>query len=56
MKDGPLGFTVVPHKDRAFYHQLELGPLPSDFTPSSVSGPFLRADEELGHSREVVDV
>ena len=56
MKDCPLSFTVVPHKDRAFSHHLEVGPFPSDFFFSSVLGPFLRAGEEIGSSGEVVDL
>ena len=47
---------VVPHKDRAFPLHLELGPSPSDFVLSSVLGPFLGGDEELGRSRELVDL
>ena len=54
MKYGTLRFPVVTQKDRAFAHHLEVGPLPSDFVFSSVLGPFLRADEELWLSREVV--
>ena len=56
MKDGPLVFPVFSHKDRAFSHHLEVGPFPSDFIFSSVPGPFLRSDEELGRSREAVDL
>ena len=55
MKDGPLGFKIVPHKDRAFYCHLEVGPLPSNFIFPSVPGPFLRDDEEFGRPREVVE-
>ena len=55
MKDGPLLFPVVLHEDRAFYHHLEVGPLTSNFVLSSSLGPFLRADEELGRSGEVVE-
>ena len=54
MKDGPLLFPVVPHEDRAFSHQLEVVPFPSDFVLSSVLGPFLRAGEERGCSSKVV--
>ena len=39
-----------------FAHHLELFPFPSDYVFSSVLGPFLRADEELGRSRKVVDL
>ena len=56
MKDYPFLFTVVPHEDRAFSHHLEVGPLPSYFVFSSVLVSFLRADEELGSSREVLDL
>ena len=49
------GFYVVSHKDRAFSHHLEVGPLPSNFICSSGLGPFLRDDEVLGSSKEVVD-
>ena len=55
MKDGPLVFLVVTHEDRAFYHKLEVGPLPSDFISPSDPGTVLGSDEELGISREVVD-
>ena len=50
MKYGPLKFTVVTHKDGAFYHHLEVGTLPSEFLFSSVLGSFIRDDEELEHS------
>ena len=56
MKDGHLQFPVVTHEDRAFAHYLEVGPFPSNFVFSSVLGPFVRADEELGRSGEVVDL
>ena len=56
MKDGPLVFTIITHKDRAFVHHLEVGLFPYDFILPSAPGPFLRADEELGCPREVVDV
>ena len=54
MKDGPLWFSVVPHEDRAFPHELEVGPIPSYFVFSSISGPILRDDKEPGRSRELV--
>ena len=56
MKNGILLFPVVPHEYRSFSHHIELGPFPSDFVFSSVLGPFLRADEELGCSGELVDL
>ena len=56
MEDGPLVFSIVPHKDGTFYHQLEVVPFPSDFIFPSVPVPFLRADDELGILREVLDV
>ena len=56
MKYGPLWFSVVPHKDRAFARHLELSPFPSDFILSYLQSPFLRADEDIGRSREVVDL
>ena len=56
MKDSTLGFTVLPHKDGAFTHHLEVGPFPSDFISPSVQVLFLRVDEEIGRPREVVDV
>ena len=56
MNGGTLGFHVVPYEYRAFPHHLEVCPFPSDFILSSVPGQFLRADEELGRSREVVDL
>ena len=39
-----------------FAHHLEVGPFPSEFTFSSVPDHFLKADEELGISREVVNL
>ena len=48
MKDVPLWFPVVPHEDIAFFHYPEVGPFLSNFFFSSVLGPFMRADEELG--------
>ena len=35
-----------------FFYRLEVGPFPSDF----ISCPFLRSDEEIGRSIEVVDL
>ena len=55
MKHGPLGFPVVPQKGGLFAHHHKVGPFPYDFIFPSILGPFLRADEELGSSREVVD-
>ena len=55
MRDGPLWFTVVPHEAGSLAHHLEVGPLSSNFILPSVPWPFLRADEELGISREVVE-
>ena len=55
MKGGTLWFNVVPNEDKEFYHHLEVVPLPSDFVFFSVLGPFMRANEELGRSGEVVD-
>ena len=54
VKDGPLWFPIVPHKDGVFAHHLEVGPFPSDFIFPSFPGPFLRADEEFGRPREVL--
>ena len=54
MTDVPLLFTVVPHEDRAFYHNLEVFTFPYNFIFSSVPGPLLRDDEELMHYGEVV--
>ena len=51
-----MGFHGVAHKYRSFAHHLEVGPFPSDFIFPSVPGPFLRADEDLGRSMEVVDI
>ena len=48
MKDGPLGFSVVPHKDKAFAHCLEISLLYYNSILPSVLGPFLRYDEDLG--------
>ena len=54
MKDVPLWFPVVPHEDIAFFHYPEVGPFPSKFFFSSILGPFMRADEELGIYKEVL--
>ena len=56
MKYGPLWFTVVTYKDRTFYHHLDVVPFPFNFVLSSVLGPFMRDDEDLGRSGEVVDL
>ena len=56
MKYGPFLFTVITHKDREFYHLLEVGPFSYEFIFYSIPGPFLRADKELGRSRELVDL
>ena len=56
MKDGIFWFTFFPNKDRALSHHLEVGTFPSDLIFSSVSGLFLRADEEFGRSSEVVEL
>ena len=56
MKYGPLGFPIVPHKDVALSHHVEVGPFPSNSGLPSVPGPFLGAGEDLGRPREVVDV
>ena len=53
---GLLVFPVFPNKYGASSHHLEVGPFPFNFIFYSVPGPFLRADEELGSSREVVDL
>ena len=55
MKDGTLGFPVGPHEEKVFPHNLEVGPILSDFIFPSAPGQFLRAGEELGSSREVTD-
>ena len=54
MKDGTLVIPVVPLKDGALAHHLEFGPFPAKLFFLSVPVPFLRADEQLGHPREVV--
>ena len=56
MKYGPLVFTVIPHEDRAFPHHHEVVTYPSNFIFPYVLVPLLRADEELGSPRELVDV
>ena len=56
MNDGPLRFSVIPNKDEACLHPLELGSFPVNYGLPSVLGPFLRAGEELGCPREVVDI
>ena len=56
MKGGPFWCHIVPHKDRAFAHYIEVVPFPSDFIFSSVLGPFLRAGEEIGRSSKGLDL
>ena len=56
MKDGPLGFTIFPHRDGVFDHHFKVGPFPSDLTKPYSPGPLLKADEELGRPRELVDI
>ena len=56
VKDGPLGFTLVSHKDREFSHHLEVGNPPSGFIFPSVTVPYLRDDEELGNPMEIAEV
>ena len=51
-----MWFTIVPHKDGARAHHLEVVLSPAHFGSPSVSGPFIRADEDLGRPREVVDI
>ena len=55
MKDGPLRVSVVPPEDKAFAHNLEVGPFPFHFVFLSILGPFMRDYKELGCSGEVVD-
>ena len=54
MKDGPLEIPVVTHKDGYLAHHLEVITFSANFGIPSVSGPFLRDDEELGHPRELL--
>ena len=56
MKYVPFCFTIAPNYYRSFSHHLELSLFHSDFIFYSVPGPFLRSDEKLGGSREVVDL
>ena len=56
MKDGTLVLPVVPYEDGSFDYHLEIGTLPSEFIFPSVTGPFLRSDEDLGYPKEVVDI
>ena len=56
MKGGPLVFAVVPHKDGALSHHLELGTFPTNFWLPYVPGPLLRVDKELGCPTEVVKI
>ena len=55
MKYDPLVFPIVPPRDGAFSHHLEVGTFPSEFISPSISGPFLRDYDYLGCPREVVD-
>ena len=56
IKDGLLWFSVVPHKNEAFFHYLEVGIFHSNFIFPYVLGPLFRSDEDLRLSMEVVDV
>ena len=56
MKDGPLWFPIIPPKDGAFAHHIEVGPFLTNFISPSVPGPFLRASKEIGRSRKLLDV
>ena len=56
MKYAPLGFPVVPHEDGVFAHHLDVGTFPYGFIFPSAPGPFVRYNEEVGISREVVDI
>ena len=56
MKDGSLLFSIVPNKYGALAHHLEVGPLPANSLFHYLLGPFMRSDEELGRSREVIDI
>ena len=52
----PLCFPIVPHEDRVFPNHFEVGPFSSKFIFSSAPSPFLRADEEHGCFKEVLDL
>ena len=54
VKGGTLGFSIILHKGGALVHRLEVGPFPFGFIFPSISGPFLRSDEELGRPREAL--
>ena len=54
IKDGLLWFSVVPHKNEAFFHYLEVGIFHSNFIFPYVLGPLFRSDEDLGRSKELV--
>ena len=56
MKYCPMICPAVTHQEGKIDHHLEVGPLPENFPSTSVTGPFLRGDGELGCSREVVEV
>ena len=56
MKDVPVWFLVVLHRNREFSHHLEVGPFPYDFVFSAILDTFLRDDEELGSSGGVVEL
>ena len=63
-----MGYRIWENEGRSFliyscstqghsiYHHLEVGPFYPKFILSSIPGPFLRDDEELGHYREAVDL
>ena len=56
MKVVTLWFTIVLQEERYFARHLEVGPFPYNFIFSSITGPFLRSDEEIVRSREVLDL
>ena len=56
MKYGHLVFSVVRHKDGTLAHHLWVGPLLVNFGFHYVTDQFLRADEYLGCTRELLDI
>ena len=56
MNDGHLEFTFVPHQYGELSHHFEKGPLMVNLIFYSVMIPFVGTDEELGCTREVVEI
>ena len=51
-----FGIYCCSAQGRNVSHHLEVDSFPSNFILYSAPGPFLMADEELGWSKEIVDI